>query len=96
MIAGIALSVGLGLLAIGPGVLFGAAGGYMSGYMFGGIMTFLPDILLVGGAVLISFCLALLLLWLGVFVAVGGTYLVVRATGGIYRKILGRGGSGRG
>ena len=86
----IALSVGFG--SMGVGAVFGAAGGYLSGYAFGGITTFLPDILLLSGGMLLGFCLALFFLWLGIWIAVGGVRLTIRGVAAIYRGILKRGG----
>lgn len=91
VVLGISLSLLLGMIGLGPGVLFGAAGGYLAGYAIGSVTAFLPDMLLLAGGALLSFCLALFLLWLGVWLAVGGTRLTVRITAGVYRRILKKG-----
>lgn len=92
VVLGIAVSLVLGMIGLGPGVFLGAAGGYLAGYAFGGVTVFLPDILLLAGGALLCFCLALFLLWLGIWLAVGGTRLTVRITAAVYRGILKRGG----
>jgi len=92
VLLGFALALGLGFTAMGGGAVFGALGGYLSGYAFGGVTAFLPDILLLAGGMLLSFCLALFFLWLGLWLAVGGVRLTIRTVAAIYRGILKRGG----
>lgn len=92
VLLGFAVSLSLGFTAMGGGAVFGALGGYLSGYAFGGVTAFLPDILLLAGGMLLSFCLALFFLWLGIWLAVGGVRLTIRAVAAIYRGILKRGG----
>lgn len=92
VVLGFVLSLSLGFSAMGVGLAFGAAGGYLSGYAFGGVTAFLPDILLLSGGVLLSFCLALFFLWLGIWLAVGGIRITIRIVAAVYRGILKRGG----
>jgi uncharacterized membrane protein len=92
VVLGFAIALSLGFGSMGVGAVFGAAGGYLSGYAFGGITTFLPDILLLSGGMLLGFCLALFFLWLGIWIAVGGVRLTIRGVAAIYRGILKRGG----
>ena len=58
--------------------------------MFSGVITFMPDMMLVAGAALVCFALALLLVWAGIWIAVGGVILTVRFARSIYRGILGK------
>ena len=92
VLLGFAVSLVLGFASMGVGVVFGAAGGYLSGYAFGGMTAFLPDILLLAGGMLLCFCLALFFLWLGIWLAVGGVRLTIRGVRAVYRSILKRGG----
>ena len=50
----------------------------------------MPDKLLVGGGALGCFAAALLLIWMGLWVIVGGIALVIRTSGKVYRRILNR------
>lgn len=82
------LSLGLGLAVLAVGVVLCMAGVYLTGYVFGGAIGYMPDLLLTAGAALASFALSLLLLWAGVSIAVSGCSLTVRLTRSIYRSIL--------
>ena len=82
------LALGMAILSAGLGI--GAAGVYLGGYVFSGVITFMPDIMLVAGIALICFCLALLLAWMGLWIAAGGILLIVRFARSVYRGILGK------
>jgi len=85
---GVSLVLGLAVITAAAGIAL--AGGYLAGYVFSGVMTFLPDLLLVGGGALVCFALALLLLWLGLWIMLGGCILTVKISASAYRGILGR------
>lgn len=82
------LSLGLGLAVLAVGAALCMVGVYLTGYVFGGAIGYMPDLLLTAGATLASFALSLLLLWAGVSIAVSGCTLTVRLTRSIYRSIL--------
>ena len=88
IVVGFALFIALGAVFMALGVFFGCAGVYLAGYAFGGLILFMPDMLLTVGAMLIAFCLAVLLLWTGIWIAVGGGIVIVRSTGSVYKGIL--------
>ncbi len=90
---GLVLTVALALVGLTPGVAFGAAAVYMALYAAAG-MTYLPDILVVVGCALAALALAVLFLWLGIWLLVGGIGLVFRTLSRIYSGILGKGGRG--
>lgn len=79
--------LGTAVAALGFGLC--AAGLYIGGYLFNGVVTFVPDMLLTGGCALLVLAAALLLLWTGLWIAVGGCTAVVRFSRGTYRRILG-------
>lgn len=87
---GFGISLALGLAVIAAAAALALAGGYLGGYVFSGVMTFLPDLLLVGGGALVCFALALLLLWLGLWIMLGGCILTVKLSASVYRGILGK------
>ncbi len=87
-IIGFALSLALGAVVMAVGFAFCVAGIYFAGYVVGGAVTFMPDMLLVAGGALGCFAFALLLIWMGLWFAVGGCIAVVRMTSGAYRSIL--------
>ena len=82
------LALGAAVLAVGVG--FGAAGVYLGSYVFSGVITFMPDMMLVAGAALVCFALALLFAWAGLWIAIGGIILTVRFARSVYRGILGK------
>lgn len=82
------LSLGLGLAVLAVGGALCMAGAYLTGYVFGSAIAYMPDLLLTAGAALAVFALSLLLLWAGVSIAVSGCTLTVRLTRSIYRSIL--------
>ena len=86
--ASLVLFVALGLAVMAIGFAACAAGIYFTTYVTGGKLGFMPDMLLVGGGALVCFGLALLLIWTGLWIAVGGFASVLRWTGSVYRKIL--------
>lgn len=92
---GFAVSLALGALALALGAACGVGAAYCGGYVFGSTITFVPDLLLLGGAMLLCAGLALLFLWLGIWLAVQGIALTVRLIGSVYRSILGKGGKSR-
>ena len=55
----------------------------------------MPDMLLVAGTALVFFAAALFLVWLGLWIAIGGSILTVRLSGAIYRGILGKKGDNK-
>ena len=87
-IVGFALFLALGAAVMAVGFAACAAGVYFAGYVMSGLITFLPDLLLVAGAALGCFALALLFIWTGLWIAAGGCICVVRMTAGVYRAIL--------
>ena len=88
---GFAVSLALGALAMALGVACGVGAAYCGGYVFGGTITFVPDILLLGGTMLLCTGLALLFLWLGIWLAIRGIALTVQLIGSAYRGVLGKG-----
>ena len=88
--AGFAVSLALGALILAVGFAVCVAGVYLGGYALSGGMTFMPDRLLLGGAALACFAAALLLIWMGLWIIVGGMALVIRTSAKVYRRILGR------
>ena len=82
------LSIALGVVVFALGAVFCAVGVYLATYVFGGALTYMPDILLTAGGMLVAFSLTVLLLWTGISVAVTGCSLTVRLTKSIYRSIL--------
>ena len=87
-VAGFAVFVALGIVVMALGFVCCAAGIYLTGYVTGGKLGFMPDLMLVAGAALILFGLALLFLWMGLWIAVGGFASVLHWTGSVYRSIL--------
>ena len=87
-IVGFAFFLALGAAVMAVGFASCAAGVYFAGYVLSGLITYLPDMLLVTGAALGCFALALLLIWTGLWIAAGGCVCVVRLTRGAYRSIL--------
>ena len=87
-IVGFSLFLALGAAVMAVGFAACAAGVYFAGYALSGIITFLPDLLLVAGGALGAFALALLFIWTGLWIAAGGCVCVVRLTSGVYRSIL--------
>ena len=81
--------IALGAAVLALGAAFAAAAIYMMSYLFSGLITFNPDVMLLGGGILVTLGLSLLLIWTGLWIAVGGCIFTVRLSGGIYRKILG-------
>ena len=72
-------------------------GGYLISYVLSGVLTYMPDLLLVAGGALISLAVALVLLWLGLFVLFGGIVRTIKISASVYRAILKkRGEKGRG
>ena len=86
--ASFALFVVLGIAVMALGFVGCAAGIYLTGYVTGGKLGFMPDLMLVTGAALVLFGLALLFLWMGLWIAVGGFASVLHWTGSVYRSIL--------
>lgn len=82
----VSIALGLGLMAVG--FVFCMGGVYLAGYVFGGQIGFMPDMLLVAGGALVCFALALLFIWTGLWIAVGGCAAAVHFTSGVYRRIL--------
>lgn len=95
-IIGFALSLALAAVFVGLGVGCGFAGVYSAGYLFGGTMTFMPDLLLMGGAALVCLGLMLLFVWSGLWILIGGCRLTVQLIAGVYRSILKKGDSNHG
>ena len=85
---GLVLFLTLGFAVLAAGFVLCAVGVYIGSYAFNGLVTFMPDMLLVCGGALGCFALALFFLWMGLWIAVGGLILLGRATAGIYRGIL--------
>ncbi len=83
-----ALFISLGLAVMAVGFACCVAGVYLGGYVLGGTLSFMPDLLLVAGGAIGCFALALLLIWTGLWIAVGGLASVIRFTANVYRKIL--------
>ena len=88
--ASFAVFLALGLIAMALGFAVCAAGIYFTTYVTQGKLAFMPDTLLVAGVALVSFALALLLIWMGLWIAVGGIASVIHWTSGVYRSILRR------
>ncbi len=82
------LSVALGVIVFALGAVFCAVGVYFATYVFGGALTYMPDILLTAGGMLVAFSLTVLFLWAGICIAVTGCSLTVRLSKSIYRSIL--------
>lgn len=87
-ILGFVLSLALGAAFIALGAAACAAGVYLAGYVFGGKLGFMPDLLLTAGAALALFALTLLFIWTGIWIIVGGCAGVIRTSRRIYGKIL--------
>ena len=87
-IVSFAVFVALGIAVMALGFACCAAGIYLTGYVTGGKLGFMPDIMLVSGAALVLFGLALLFIWMGLWIAAGGFASVLHWTGSIYRSIL--------
>ena len=87
-IASFAVFLALGLAVMAVGLVCCTAGVYFVGYVTHGGLSFMPDLLLVAGAALVCFALALLFIWMGLWIAVGGCAGVIRWTSSVYRKIL--------
>ena len=87
-IVGFALSIVLGAVFIGAAAAVALLGGYLASYVLSGVLTFMPDLLLVAGGALITFALALLLLWLGLWVLIGGIIRTVKISASVYRSNL--------
>ena len=87
-IASFAVFIALGLAVMAVGLVCCTAGVYFVGYVTHGGLSFMPDLLLVAGAALVCFALALLFIWMGLWIAVGGCAGVIRWTSSVYRKIL--------
>ena len=81
--------IALGAAVLALGAAFAAAAIYMMSYLFSGLITYNPDVMLLAGGILVALGLSLLLIWAGLWIAVGGCIFTVRLSGGIYRKILG-------
>ena len=84
-----AVSLALGAAVLALGAAFAAIAIYLMSYLFSRMITYIPDVMLVAGGVLVALGLALLLIWCGLWIAVGGCALTVRISRGIYRSILG-------
>ena len=84
----LAVFLAVGAAALGLGLSIGAAGVYLGSYVFSGTIAFMPDMMLVAGAALTCFCLALLLVWMGLWLVITGFVLVVRLARSVYRGIL--------
>ncbi len=84
---GIFLLLGVAVLAAGVG--FGAAAIYLMSYVFSGVIVYTPDLILLGGGAVVAAALALLLIWMGLWIMIGGFGLIFRMTGSIYGGILG-------
>ena len=82
------LCVFIGGCIMAAGFGFSTGGAYLVGYVFGGAISYMPDLLLTCGVTLACMAAALLLLWTGIWVAAGGCALIVRLSGRLYRKIL--------
>lgn len=95
-IAGFAVSIVLGAVFLAAGAAAALLGGYLASYALSGTLTYMPDLLLVAGGALICFALALLLLWLGLWVLFGGIVRTVKISASVYRKILRKGEKGHG
>ena len=87
-IVSFALFMALGLAVMAVGFAFCVSGIYLVSYVTNGSLGFMPDLLLVAGSALICFALALLFIWMGLWIAVGGFASVIRWTSSVYRKIL--------
>ncbi len=85
---GISLVLGAAVIAVAAAFCF--AGVYLAGYIFSGALPFTPDLLLVIGGALVAFALALLFMWLGLWIAIGGIIDTVKLSRSIYRGILGK------
>ncbi|MBR6209454.1 MAG: hypothetical protein IKQ69_10690 [Oscillospiraceae bacterium] len=79
----------LGVAALAAGVGFGAAAIYLMSYVFSGVIVYTPDLILLGGGAVVASALALLLIWMGLWIMIGGFGLIFRMTGSIYGGILG-------
>ena len=88
--AGFAVSLALGAVILAAGFGICVAGVYLGGYALSGAITFMPDKLLVGGGALACFAAALLLIWTGLWIMVGGIAFVIRTSAKAYRRILNR------
>ena len=88
ILIGISLLLGAAVIAVAAAFCF--AGVYLAGYIFSGMFTFTPDLLMVIGGALIAFALALLFMWLGLWIAIGGIIDTVKLSRSIYRGILGK------
>ena len=82
------LSVGVGVIIFAVGALCGVGGIYIAGYAFGTAISYMPDVLLTAGGMLVLLALAVLLLWTGIWIAVTGCTLTVRLSGKIYHSVL--------
>ena len=87
-IASFAVFVSLGLAVMALGFACCAGGIYLTTYVTGGKLSFMPDMLLVAGGALCLYGFTLLFLWMGLWIAVGGFASVLRWTGNVYRSIL--------
>ena len=87
-IASFAVFVSLGLAVMALGFACCAGGIYLTTYVTGGKLGFMPDMLLVAGGALCLYGFTLLFLWMGLWIAVGGFASVLRWTGNVYRSIL--------
>ena len=87
-ILGFILSLALGAVFMAAGFALCVAGVYFAGYVIHRMIAYMPDMLLVAGGALGCFALALLFIWTGLWIAVGGCVGVVRLTANAYRRIL--------
>jgi len=89
-LVGFAVALALGVAFLALGGVCAVAAVYCGGYVFGGAITYMPDILLVAGLMLAGACFGLLFLWTGLWIAAGGIILTVRTIGSVYAGILKR------
>ena len=83
-----AVFISLGLAVMALGFACCAAGIYLTTYVTGGKLGFMPDMMLVAGGALCLYGFTLLFLWMGLWIAVGGFASVLQWTGSVYRSIL--------
>lgn len=91
-VLGVVVTVALAAVAVLSGLGLGAASVYLALYAVNS-MSFLPDILLVGGIAIVSLALCIFFLWLGIWLLVSGIALTIRSISAVYGKVLRKGGA---
>jgi len=89
---GIALTAVLTAAGVLPGLGLGAVAVYLALYALNS-MSFLPDIILVGGMAVIALALCIFFLWLGIWLLIEGIRSTIRLISGVYGKVLRKGGA---